>query len=339
MARRFHPRSTPAENMRLIIGSIPWKLLLLLPVILIVAIPTYLYGARLGNRVVPSITNFFYVAGGPPAPPTPTPLPAFPTVMPQVGSVLYTVQEGDSCDSILTFQMRMADAGQIFSDVKPDTVKALDAVMGQDCHAVQPGMVLPLSPQYPLIAFGGEIIKINASTPQEVLPTPLINVPQQQQLGADCSSSCLLTVRLAPQVQVRLYVQTTLPVRVGSWIWTRAMLARKVVKNFDNYPYADPTASLDGMSLHACDVQIDNTYDNNSLSCDQITPNTIDDDGGSWLFGVTGPSALGHWGYQLHLPPGTQVLIWLTGNNGTLKFQKGNPVYRYDDASHVYVPA
>ncbi|MFL5692048.1 MAG: hypothetical protein ACJ795_09600, partial [Ktedonobacteraceae bacterium] len=102
--------------------------------------------------------------------------------------------------------------------------------------------------------------------------------------------------------------------------------------------YADPTASLDGMSLRACDLQVDNTHDDNSLSCDQILPNTIDDDNGAWLLGVIGPSSLGHWGYPLHLAPGTHVLLWLTMDaNGNLRFHKGNPVYRYDEVSHLYV--
>jgi hypothetical protein len=32
------------------------------------------------------------------------------------------------------------------------------------------------------------------------------------------------------------------------------------------------------------------------------------------------------------------VLLWLTTDtNGDLKFHEGNPVFRYDDATHVYV--
>src|SRR5206468_3242719 len=88
----------------------------------------------------------------------------------------------------------------------------------------------------------------------------------------------------------------------GSWVWTQAALARKNIKDFDSYPYADPFASLNGMSLRACDLQVDNTHDDNSLSCSQLLPNTIDDDGGAWLFGVTGPGSLDHWGFdeQIH---------------------------------------
>lgn len=337
MARRYQPRSTPNENFRIVMRSIPWKLLFLLPLLALLAIPTYIYGARLGSHVLPTITNFFYNAGGSPPTPTPTPLPTFPTALPQVGSILYTVQGGDSCDSILTYQMHMNDAGQVFSDIKPQTVQALDALIGQDCHALQPGMVLPLAPHYPLIAFGGVVTKIESSTPQQVLPTPLINVPNQPELGADCSNGCSLTVKLAPDTQVHLIVQTTLTLHVGSWVWAQAMLARKSIANFDNYPYADPSASLNGMSLRACDVQVDNTHDDNSLSCNQLLPNTINDDGGSWLFGVTGSSSLDHWHYALNVPSGTRVLLWLSSINGDLKFKKGNPIYKFDDASHVYV--
>jgi hypothetical protein len=249
------------------------------------------------------------------------------------------VKAGDACDEILAYQMRMADAGQIFSDVNPNTVKALDNVIGQDCHKLQPGMVLTLAPQYPLIAFGGIVRKVDPTSPQQALPTPLINVARSQQISIDCSNGCLLTVSIATGIQVHLLVQTTLSIHTGSWVWAQALLARKTVPNFDNYPYADPNASLNGMSLRACDLQVDNIHDDNSLSCSQLQPNTINDDGGAWLFGVTGASSLDHWHYPLHQPAGVRVLLWLSSdNNGNLVFDKGNPVYRYDDASHVYVP-
>ncbi|HET9920211.1 MAG TPA: hypothetical protein VFQ30_10255, partial [Ktedonobacteraceae bacterium] len=219
-------------------------------------------------------------------------------------------------------------------------VKALDAVIGQDCHALQPGMVLTLAPQYPLVALGGVVLKATATSAQQVLPTPLINVAPTQQTGVDCSGGCTLVVQVAPSVKINLVVQTALPVRVGSWVWAQATLARMSVSGFDNYPYADSNASLNGMSLRACDLQIDNIHDNNSLSCDQLMPNTIDDDGGAWLFGVVSPGGLNHWRYNLHLPTGTQVLLWLTAdNNGNLSYHKGNPLYRYDPNAHVYVPA
>ncbi|HLZ55932.1 MAG TPA: hypothetical protein VKR06_03200 [Ktedonosporobacter sp.] len=337
MARRFHPRSTTAEKLRIITSAVPWKLLLLIPVLIALAIPTYVYGAHIGSSVVPSIAQFFYNLSGPGPAPAPTPTPAFPTMLPQAGSILYTVQGGDSCDGILAFQMHMASAGEIFSDVKPNTVQALNAALGQDCHALQPGVVLTLPPQYPLLAFGGTVQKIDATSPQQVLPTPLINAPSLQHDAVDCSGGCLLTVQIAPQTQVRLTVQTTLAIRLGSWVWAQAMLARKAVPGFDTYPYLDPTATLDGMSLQACDFQVDNTHDDNSVSCDQLQPNSIDGDGGAWLLAVTGPGALGHWNYGLHLPANTRVLLWLNNENGDLKFHPGNAVYRYDEESHVYV--
>ena len=336
MARRFHPRSRPAENLRIALAAIPWKLLLLVPLLVAVAIPTYLFGSRIGAQVLPSVTKIFYKASAPAPTVIPTAPPAFPTVLPQAGSLLYTTQAGDSCDSALTLHMNMNDAGQVFSDVKPETVKALDKTVGLDCHALQPGMTMSLSPQYPLVAFGGSVQKIVSSTTQQVVPTPLINVPQRP-LAPDCSGGCNLTMRIAPQVQVHLLVQTTLVIHIDSWVWTQAMLARKPIRGFDNYPYVDPGTSLNGMSLNACDFQVDTIHDDNSLSCDQLMPNTIDDDGGAWLFGVTGPGALAHWGYRLKLPQDTRVLIWLTSQNGTLQFHAGNPVYRYDNGTNRYV--
>src|SRR5260370_34905888 len=98
---------------------------------------------------------------------------------------------------MLTVQMHMADAGQIFSDVNPNTVKALSSVMGRDCHALQPGMVTKLSPQYPLTALAGVVLKDAATTPRQPLPTPLITVARKP-VGLDCSNGCVLTGRLDP---------------------------------------------------------------------------------------------------------------------------------------------
>lgn len=338
MAGRVHPHRTPREYLRDVIQAIPWRLLLLIPILLSVGIPAFLFGTRAGQRLLPALTNFFYTISGPEPPPAPTPLPPFPRALLQPGSLLYTVQAGDSCDEILAVQMHMTDAGQIFSDANPNTVKALNSAVGQDCHRLQPGMVITLAPHYPLVALGGVVLKVDATSPQQPLPTPLITVTRQQQASIDCSNGCLLTVRIAPGTQIHLLVQTTLPVRVGSWVWAQATLARKPIAGFANYPYADPNASLNGMLLRACDLQVDNAHDDNSLSCSQLLPNTIVDDGGTWLFGVTGPGALDHWRYPLHLPAGTRVLLWLSAdNNGNLKFQKRNPLYRYDEATHIYV--
>ncbi len=338
MAGRVQGPSARGGNLRPIARATPWRLLLLLPILIILAFPAFLFGTKQGQRLLPALTSYFYNISGPPLSPTPTPLPPFSTLLPQAGSILYSVLAGDSCDEILTIQMHMVDASQIFSDANPNTVKALNNVIGQNCHALQPGMVLALSPQYPLVALGGVVLKINPTSPQQPLPTPLINVARQQNVGIDCSGGCLLSVRIAPSVEIHLLVQTGLPIKVGSWVWAQATLARKVVPGFANYPYADPTASFNGMSLRACDLQVDNIHDDNSLSCSQLLPNTINDDNGGWLLGVTGRGALDHWRYPLHLPAGTRVLLWLTeDNSGNLVFHKGNPVYRYDETMQIYV--
>ncbi len=95
MARHFRPRSRPAENLRIILSAIPWKLLLLLPILVVVAIPTYLFGSRIGTQVLPSVTKIFYAVSASAPTVIPTSPPAFPTVLPQTGSLLYTTQAGD----------------------------------------------------------------------------------------------------------------------------------------------------------------------------------------------------------------------------------------------------
>ena len=183
------------------------------------------------------------------------------------------------------------------------------------------------------------MLKVEPASTLQPLPTPLINVVQQQ-TGIDCSTGCKLQVRVAPQVQVTLIVQTTLLVRPGSWVWAQAMLPRKTIAGFSTYPYVDPSASLNGATMPVCDFQVDATHDDNGLSCSQLVPNTIIDDGGSWLYGVAGTGSLAHWRYALPLPNGTRVLLWLSLDNyGNLVFRKGNPVFRYDDSSHLYVRA
>lgn len=173
MAGRVYRRSTPAENLRIVLHAIPWRLLLLIPMLLILAFPAFLFGTGAGQRLLPALTTYFYNLSGP-STPAPTPYPAFPTQLPQSGSLLYTVQMGDSCDEILNVQMRMADAGQIFSDAAPVTVQALNSAIGQNCHALQPGMVITLSPHYPLLALGGIVLRATPSAPLEPLPTPLV---------------------------------------------------------------------------------------------------------------------------------------------------------------------
>jgi hypothetical protein len=338
MARRFRPRSTPRENIGIILHSFPWKVLLILPVFIVLAIPTYEFGTHAASGIIPNLTTFFYNIANTSPQPTPIPIPTFPKVLPRVGSIVTTVGDGSSCDEILAFEMRMADAGQVFSDAQPSTVRALDAAIGQDCHKLQPGMQLKLSPQYPLVALGGEILRISSSLPQQAAPTPLIKVPQDPNAAPDCSGGCTLTVELQAGQQVRVAVDTTLAMHKGDWVWFQAMLARQKVKGFDAYPYADPRMTFNGMSLQACDFQVNGIHDNQSLLCSQVNPNTIRDDGGAWMFGATGTSGLDHWHYRIHVPANTQLLLWLTlDDNGNLTYTPGDPVYRYNSARQVYV--
>lgn len=338
MSRRVRPRSTLADNFKLLGQILPWRLFLLIPFLLVFAIPAFLFGTGEGHRLLPGLTNFFYNISNPTPVLSPTPMPPLTQILPQPGSVVYTVRDADACDEILASQMKMSDAGQIFSDANPNTIEALNTALGQNCSNLQPGSVVTLMPQYPLVALGGVILKVNALSAAQPIPTPVIRVQREQQVGVDCSNGCQLTVRVSTGVEVKLSVETTIPVPVGGWIWAQAMYPRRSVSGFDTYPYADASASLNGASLRACDVQINDTHDDNSLTCDQIQPNTIDDDGGAWLFGVTGPGSLDHWNYHLHLPPGVRVLLWLSvDNNGILHYRNGNPIYRYDETLHLYV--
>ncbi len=337
MAHHIHPRNTPRGMLRSA-TRFPWQLLIVIPLLIVVAVPTFLYMSGAGGKVMPSITQLFYKLSDPGLSVTPMPQPPFPTALPQVGSVLYTVEAGDSCDGILAFQMNMQAAGEVFSDANPETVQALNHTLGQDCHRLQPGLVLSLPPQYPLVALGGVVLKIESTISQQLVPTPLINVPDQEQQGPDCSDGCKLMVQVNPHTRVYLTVKTSLSIHIGSWVWAQAMLARKAVSGFDNYPYTDPKASLDGMVLPVCDFQVDNTHDDNATLCQDLTPNTINTDRGAWLLSVIGSGALDHWHYALpHLSVGTRVMIWLSLNSGKLVFQAGNPVYRYDEASHVNI--
>lgn len=335
MANRFHPKSTPGENLRTFLKRVPWRRHLLSILLIVLGLPTFVYSIYIGSNIFFGTSHFFYDLSAPSVA-TPTPQPPLPKLLPQVGSLLYTVQEGDNCDAILVYQMRMNQAGEVFSDVKPETVRALNAALGQDCHRIQPEAVLALSPHYPLVAVSGTVKKIAALTPHQVIPTPLIHVHNTEPQGPDCSHGCALTIQIAPHVLVRLEVQTTLSLREGSWVWAQATMARKRVSGFDTYPYMDNTAKLDGMSLHACDFQVDDVHDNNSLPCSQLQPNTINADGGSWLFAVTGPGALDHWHYPIHLPPNTRLLLWLADENGILRYHAGDPAYRYNERTHIY---
>jgi hypothetical protein len=139
-------------------------------------------------------------------------------------------------------------------------------------------------------------------------------------------------------VQVRLIVQTTLSIFQGSWIWTQAEMARKVVKDFATYPYVDSQASLNGMVLRAYDLQVDTKHEDTSTATSQVALDAMRTDGGAWMYAVTGPSGLDHWGRLAHVPANTQVLLWLSYGKNGLEHQADDPVYRYDAATRSYQP-
>lgn len=338
MSRRIRPRSTLADNLRLIGKLTPWRLFLLIPFLLVFAIPAFFLGTGAGHRLLPDLTNFFYNLANSTPTVVPTAQPPLMQTLPQPGAIAYSIQEGDSCDAILATQMRMTDAGQIFSDANPSTIKALNGALGQNCSNLQPGDVVTLMPQYPLVTLGGVILKVEALSPAQPIPTPLIRVKREQQVGIDCSNGCQLLVRISPGVEVKFSAETAIPVQVGAWIWAQAMYPRKAVAGFGSYPYADPAAELNGATLRVCDLQINDTHDDTALTCDELTPNTITDDGGAWVYGVTGKGSLDHWSYGLNLPSGVQVLLWLSADrNDNLRYHKGNAIYRYDATLHLYV--
>src|SRR5260221_12735357 len=123
MARQNHRRSTPGENLRMLLHAIPWRLLIIIPILIIAAIPAFTIGVRLGGRVLPGVTNIFYILGGPAAGPPPTHLPPFARILPQPGSLIYTVQAGNSSDEVLAFKIRMSDEGKILSAANQKNVQ------------------------------------------------------------------------------------------------------------------------------------------------------------------------------------------------------------------------
>ncbi len=342
MARRFLPPDILREYellpKRLAFRPLTWKLIGILFAVLLVVLPTYIIAERAGSQLIPKLTSLFYAASDPNSLLTPVSLPAFPSVLPQIGKIPYTLEDGNSCDGVLAYKMRFTNASEVFSDQKPETVQALNATLGHDCHAIHPGMVITLSPQYPLIAFGGEVLRIGSLTSPQSMPTPLITLPHPEHHAPDCTEGCLLSVKIAPRVQVYLTVFTKSDIYPGTWIWSRAALARKVAPKFADYPYVDSAASLNGMALQACDLQVNGEplQNQTSFSCDDLTAKNIHMDGGAWLFGVTGSSALDHWHYPLHAPANSHVLIWLSDDKNGLTFHPSDPAYRYDPASHNY---
>lgn len=343
MARRFLPpdilRGYGLPPKYQSFSPLTWKVLIVVFAVLIVVVPTYITAERAGSKLIPELTSLFYAVSDPNGSLVPTALPAFPPVLSQVGTVLYTVQEGDSCDSILASQMRFTNAAEVFSDQKPETVQSLSASLGRDCHTLDQGMALALAPQYPLIAFGGEVLRVGSIASPQGVPTPLINLPHPEHYAPDCTQGCNVLVKIAPKVQVHLTVATKTDLFPGSWIWSQAALARKAVPKFTDYPYVDAATSLNGMTLQACDVQVNGVplQAQTSRSCDDLTAKNIHTDGGAWLFGVTGASALDHWHYPLHAPSTSRVLIWLADSDSGLTFHPGDPAYRYDGTLHSYV--
>src|SRR5262245_57042206 len=132
MSRRFRPRSTLKENLNLARQLMPWRLFLLVPLLLLFAIPAFIFGTNAGHRLLPNLTDFFYNLSDTPTI-VPTAMPPLTQLLPQPGSIAYTVREADSCDEILATQMRMSDAGQVFSDANPQTVQALNRSLGTNC--------------------------------------------------------------------------------------------------------------------------------------------------------------------------------------------------------------
>ncbi|GHO42851.1 hypothetical protein KSX_10140 [Ktedonospora formicarum] len=260
-----------------------------------------------------------------------------------MGVIPYIVQDGDSCNAILNTQMQMGASTKIFNDDQKNTIQALNKTLGQNCGELSIGSRVQLQPQYPLVAFGGIVRKIGAPPAAEPTPTPAINLSRtiQQQAAADryidCTGGCNLTVQITEKNSVTLFVGTQMHVQVGSWVWAMAMMQPQTIKGFANYPYTSPKASINNMVLKACDFALEDELDDSITPCRKIMPNSIDDDGGAWLYGITGPHALGHWKLGNSLPPNTQTLMWLSSKGGDLQYEDSNPLYRYNAKHHIYV--
>src|SRR5262249_43645760 len=139
---RFHPKwlgakSFPTrENLSAFLKMGPPRRYLIPMLLVMLGLATFVCGISIGGNAFFSATHFFYDLSLAPVA-TPTPQPPLPKLLPQVGTMLYMVQDGDSCDAILVYEMRMNQASEVFSDVKPETVQALSAALGQDCHRIQ----------------------------------------------------------------------------------------------------------------------------------------------------------------------------------------------------------
>src|SRR5690242_6639741 len=78
--------------------SRPLGLLILIPFVFLIVLPVFQYGLHVGQGIMPSVTNYFYTISGPTPSAVPTQPTSFPTLLPQIGVLPYTVQAGDSCD-------------------------------------------------------------------------------------------------------------------------------------------------------------------------------------------------------------------------------------------------
>ena len=103
MVGRFHPKTTPKENFLALWRMIPWRMYLVSILLITIALPTFVYGIYIGKNVFFNAAHFFYTLSTLPVA-SPTPQPALPMLLPQAGSIFYTVEDGDSCDSVLAYQ-------------------------------------------------------------------------------------------------------------------------------------------------------------------------------------------------------------------------------------------
>ena len=64
MAHRIHPRNTPSGMLQRAM-RFPWQLLVIIPLLGSLAVPTFLYMSRAGDKVIPAITQLFYKLSNP----------------------------------------------------------------------------------------------------------------------------------------------------------------------------------------------------------------------------------------------------------------------------------
>lgn len=344
MSRRFLPRSSSAENVDIIVRSLPWKTIIGFVICAVGFLPFLACSLFIANNGLLDLSQLFSAINGAHAdlPPPHTSFP-FPAVSPQMGVIPYVIQDGDSCNEILANQMNMGQSTKIFNDAQKNSIQVLNRVLGQNCQNLTVGAVIPLQPQSPLVAIGGIVRKISTPSFVKPTPTPLVRLPKtiRQQAEAnryvDCSGGCNLQIQTTSKDTANLFVETDMHVQVGSWVWALAMMQPQKVPGLDNYPYLEPHASVDKTVLRACDFTLEDQQDDNMTPCRKLLPNTIDDDGGIWLYAVTGSQALGHWHWASNLPPNTQVLMWLSSKGGDLQYEDNNPIYRYSPKQHAYI--